>query len=202
MTRWLPEGAVSGGRDRGVMALVRAWATVLVRPREFFREVVVPGDQAPGLTFAVFVVIIEEAIRYVFQPAALPVFAGQHFLSALLVLGASGLLVAPAALHLVAAVQTVLLVPFVENRAGVSETVQVVAYSTAPCVLAGVPVPEIRGILAFYGAYLFVVGMSEVHGVRFESAVFLSAVPAAVVFGYGFRGFAAIATLLRRWYII
>jgi len=199
VTRWIDAGS---GRPRGPAALARAWVGVLTRPRQFFREAVVPGDQAPGLVFAMAVVAVEETTRLLLVSDAVPAVADWPALSAAFWLGVAVLLVAPAALHLVAALQTVLLVPFVDDRGTVSETVQVLGYATAPCVLAGVPIPGVRAVLAVWGAVLLVLGISEVHGPWFEPAAVLSALPAAIVFGYGFRGFAAIATLLRRWYII
>ena len=50
MTTWVENP--TGGRDRGPRNLVRAWIEVLVRPQQFFRNGVAPGDQAPGLVFA------------------------------------------------------------------------------------------------------------------------------------------------------
>lgn len=196
--------ATGSGRERGPVGLARAWATVLARPRRFFRSAVVPGDQAPGLFFAMAVVALEEVIRFalVGPGDAYPVLGGLPLLSAVLWLGVAVLFVAPLALHLTAAVQTLLLIPVVDDRAGISETVQVLGYATAPCVLAGVPAPEVRTVVALYGAGLYVVGVSEVHGPRLEPAALLSAVPVAIVFGYGFRGFDASARLLSRWYII
>jgi len=198
---WLDE---AGGRPRGPLGIVQAWAAVMIHPRRFFRAAVVPGDQAPGLLFAMAVVAVEEATRFalVGPGTAYPVLGGRPVLSGVLWLGIAVLFVAPAALHLVAAIQTLILVPFVEDRGGVSETVQVIGYATAPCIVAGVPVPELRAVACIWGALLLVVGVSEVHGPWFEPAAFLAAIPAALVFGYGFRGFDAIATLLARWYII
>lgn len=193
-----------GSRPPGPVGLVRAWTAVMSHPRRFFRDAVVPGDQAPGLLFAMAIVAIEEASRFalVGPGAAYPVLGGLPLLSAVLWLGVAVLFVVPVALHLVAAVQTLLLIPFVDDRGGVSETVQVLGYATAPCIVAGVPVPEVRAMAAIWGAVLLVLGVSEVHGPWFEHAAALSAVPAAIVFGYGFRGFDAIGTLLARWYII
>jgi hypothetical protein len=203
----LPEGpllAGDGGRPRGPAGLALAWVTVLVHPRRFFRSVVVPGEQAPGLLFAMAVVAVEEATRFalVGPGTAYPVLGGLPVLSAVLWLGLAVLFVAPATIHLAAAVQTVILLPFVDDRGGVSETVQVIGYATAPCLLAGVPAPELRAAVTVWGAVVYVIGVSEVHGPWFEPAAILSAVPVAILFGYGFRGFDAIASLLARWYII
>ena len=193
MTQWVenPEG----GRDRGPVAAARAWGEVLVRPRRLFRSAVAPADQAPGLAFAASVVFIEELSRVLTGTAAYPVLGNRPTVSVVFWLAIATVLVAPAGLHLVAALQTVILVPFTEERAGVSETVQVFAYAGAPCVFAGLPFPTVRLAAAAYGALLLVVGMSEVHGLSLPAAAALSALPSALVFGYAFRGFASFSAL-------
>ena len=200
MTTWIetPEG----GRERGPLGIVRAWTEVLVRPRRFFRNGVAPGDQAPGLAFAVVVAAAYALGLFAFAPGAVPGITGSWALSAALALLVVALLVAPAALHLVAALQTVLLVAPVRDRAGVSETVQVIAYATAPCALAGAPIPELRAACTAYGAILLVVGLAEVHGTSAERAAIAGAIPAALVFGSAFGGFDAVWTLLVQWYIV
>lgn len=193
MTQWVENP--SGGRERGPRGLLRAWVEVLVRPRRFFRNGVAPGDQAPGLAFGMAVVLVEEAVRLALVPGAVPAGAGGRLSSALLVLAVATLLVAPLALHLVAAVEILALLAVVpaEGRAGVSETVQVIAYASAPCVLAGVPVPGVRVACAAWGAALLALGTAARNDVSPPVAVAVSAVPAALAFGYGFRGFAAAA---------
>lgn len=198
---WLDD---TDGRPGVPLGLARSWVAVMTSPRQFFVRAIVPGEQAPGLAFAMAVVAVEEATRFalVGPGTAYPVLGGMPLVSAVLWLGVAVLFVAPGVLHLVAALQTILLVPFVEERGGISETVQAIAYATAPCVVAGLPVPELRVLATAWGAVLLVLAISEVHGPWFEPAALLAAVPAAVVFGYGFRGFHAVATLLSRWYII
>jgi len=191
-----------GGRGRGPRALLSAWVEVLVRPRRFFRTAVAPGDQAPGLVFAMLVVLVEESTRLVLSPGSVPRLTGSPTLSALLVVLVAVLIVAPAALHIVAAIQTLGLMVLARDRAGISETVQVLAYASAPCVLAGISNPGVRVVVAAYGAYLLVVGVVEVHDVSPRRAALSSTIPAVLVFGYGFHGFSALATLLARWYII
>ncbi|MFB6303823.1 MAG: YIP1 family protein [Haloferacaceae archaeon] len=204
MTTWVENPR--GGRERGPRGLVRAWVEVLVRPRRFFRNGVAPGDQAPGLAFGVAVALAYLAgllgSGAATVPSDLPVVGGTGALATAFVVLAVVLVVAPAALHLTAALQTLLLMLVVPDRAGVSETVQVVAYATAPCALAGLPVPGLRVLCTGYGAALLVVGLSEVHGASPGRAAVAGAVPAALVFGYGFGGFGAIATLLRAWYVL
>jgi hypothetical protein len=197
MTQWVENP--TGGRDRGPAALARAWLEVLVAPRRFFERGIAPGDQAPGLVFAVAVVLIAEATRFALVPGAAPSLGGRPALSAVFGLALAALFVAPAVLHLTGALQTVLLMAVVRDRAGTSETVQVVAYATAPCVFAGIPSPTLRIACAAYGAALFVVGLRTVHDTSTLRAAVAGAIPAALVFGYAFRGFAAGQELLGRY---
>jgi hypothetical protein len=195
-----------GGRDRGPRGLARAWVEVLVRPRRFFRNGVAPGDQAPGLTFAVVVALLYVLGLFAFQPSEIPDLGGGTAVPLVLSLLAVGLVVAPATLHLTAALQTVLLMLTVRDRAGVSETVQVVAYATAPAVVAGLPVPEVRIVATLYGAALLVVGLATVHGTSLGRATVAGLLPATLVFGFAFRGLtplvAFVEGVLASWYII
>jgi hypothetical protein len=175
---------------------VGAWWTVLVRPTAFFDRYVAPGDQAPGLVFAAAVVLVEEAIRFLLIPGAAPSIGAGPAASALFWLAIAVVLVAPAALHLVAAVQTLALILLVPDRAGVSETVQVLAYAAAPCVFAGIPHPVVRLACGAYGTLLLFVGLTVVHEASPGRALLAGLVPAALVFGYGFRGVAALEALL------
>jgi len=186
VTQWVQNPA--GGRARGPTGVARAWVEVLVRPRRFFRNGVAPGDQAPGLTFAVAVTVAYVGTRYALVPGAAPVFGGRPLLSAALALAAAALVVAPLVLHLVAALQTLVLAATVPARGGVSETVQVVAYATAPCALAGLPFAPLRLACALYGAGLLVVGIGVVHEASLPRAALAAALPALVVFGYAFGG--------------
>jgi len=200
VTTWVDNP--DGGRARGPDAVARAWAEVLVRPVRFFRTGIAPGDQAPGLVFAVCVAVAFAGGRFLLDPATIPSAFGGPTISAAVSLLFVAVFIAPAGLHLTAALQTVLLIVLVRDRAGISETVQVIAYASAPCALAGAPIPELRAACALYGAGLLVLGVREIHETATWRAVAATAVPAALVFGYGFRGFDALATLLTRWYII
>lgn len=199
MTQWVADPR--GGRERGPRGIVRAWAEVLVRPRRFFRAGIAPGDQAPGLLFAVCVVAVASVFRLVLAGetvvgAPYPTFGGQRLLSIALVFSVIVVLVAPLVLHLVAALQTLFLLAFAPDRAGISETVQVIGYATAPCVFVGLSIPAVQVLVAGYGAVLFAVGVSEVHSVSLARAAVLCALPAAAAFGIGFGGFGAIEALL------
>ena len=194
MTQWVENP--TGGRDRGPRALLRAWIEILVRPRRFFRTGIGAGDQAPALTFVMAVVGIEEATRFLLVEDAVPAVAGGELSSTVVALAVAVLILAPASLHLVSALQTAILIPFVPDRGGVSETVQVLAYATAPCAFAGAPIPALRVACATYGAILYVMGLRQVHEMSAARAAVLGAIPAAIAFGYGFRGFAAVRTIV------
>lgn len=193
MTTWIEEP--EGGRERGPQAIARAWLEVCVRPRRFFEVGVAPGDQAPGLAFFVVVVCCTEATRYLLVPGAYPDLGVAPPLAAAFWLGLVVLLVAPLGLHAAAAIQTLCLMALVPDRAGVSRTVQVIAYAAAPCALAGPPVAGLRLLCTAYGAALLIAGLAVVHDVSPVRAALAGAIPAALVFGYGFRGFAAAGDL-------
>ncbi|MFD1686793.1 YIP1 family protein [Halobellus litoreus] len=195
MTTWVENP--DGGRERGPRGLLRAWVEVLVRPQQFFRNGVAPGDQAPGLVFAVVVAVAYTIGLFAFAPERIPALAGGRTVSVALALAAVALVVAPAALHLTAALQTVILIVAVRDRAGVSETVQVVAYATAPCVVAGLPWPALRLVCALYGGALLVIGLREVHGTTTVRALAAGAVPATLLFGSAFGGLDAGEAVLR-----
>lgn len=190
------------GRDRGPVGLARAWIAVVSRPRRFFRTAVAPGEQGPGLTFAMAVVAVEESTRLLLVGEATPAVVGSGGLAAAVTVAVAVFLLTPVVLHLVAGLQTLCLLAAVDHRAGVSETVQLIAYATAPCVLVGVPDPTLRLACAAYGAVLLTVGVSVVHAVDGPRAVLVGALPAAVVFGFGFRGFAAAGAVASRWHLI
>ncbi|MFC6962093.1 YIP1 family protein [Halocatena marina] len=208
MTTWIE--SPGGGRQRGLLGLVRAWITVIVRPRRFFRDNIAAGDQAPGLVFAIAVTLIHTATRFAFaslsETRSVPVLA--------LILLLVALLVTPVALHLVAALETALLIPLAKSRGGVSQTVQVIAYAVAPCALSGVSlrtlcvlpdtalcslsgviVPVLWLTTAVYGAALLVIGTVVVHDTSVPRAVVVTALPSLLVFGYGFRGIHALELL-------
>jgi hypothetical protein len=156
---------------------------------------VAPGDQAPGLIFLILVVGVAAGTRLALVPGLRPVYLDRPALSALLVLLTVATLAAPLALHLLAALQTLLLRAVVPERAGVSETVQAIAYATAPCALAGLPYPSVQAGCAGYATLLLVLGLATVHGTSLARAAAAGAPTAALAFGYGFGGFDALATL-------
>lgn len=197
MTQWVADP--EGGRDRGARALARAWVEVLIRPRRFFRNGVAPADQAPGLVFGVLVAL--GAVGGRLATGDLPTFEsvevtptfvpGSALLQAVLVLLAVGLFLAPATFHFSAAIETIGLTLVASERGGVSETVQIIAYATAPCLLTAIPWPSLRVACCLYGGGLLVFGTAVRHRTSLPRAALAAAIPAALVFGYGFGGFAA-----------
>lgn len=192
VTTWIEQP--EGGRDRGLRGLGRAWIEVLTRPRRFFATGIGEGDQGPGLTFAILVAggfITEWVIA---SPSVIPGVAESRLLSGVVTILAVSLLAAPAGLHLTAALITLSLVVFVEERSGVSQTVQVAAYATAPMVFAGPPVPALRVVCGIYGIVLLAVGIRTVHDASWPRVALVSAVPGVFAFGIAYRGVAAVRT--------
>ncbi|WP_232685994.1 YIP1 family protein [Halobacterium zhouii] len=188
MTTWVePEG----GRERGLLGLAKAFTQVVVNPRTFFREAVSPGDQAPGLAFGIAVVLVEESIRLALAPDAALALPASTPIRITLTVALAALLVAPAALHALSAIQTLALAALAPDRGGVSETVQVLAYASAPCVAAGVHVPAVRVVVGLWGFCLLVAGTRIVHDTTYPRALLAAAIPGALAFGYGFRWFGA-----------
>ncbi|MFB6137106.1 MAG: YIP1 family protein [Halobacteriaceae archaeon] len=192
MTRWVE--TVSGGRDRGVRGLARAWVEVLVRPARFFERGVAPGDQAPGLAFAVCVAGVATASWLGTATASAPLAVEPPPVAYLLSWLGLTAFVAPVGLHLVAAVQTIAVLAGApaDTRAGVGETVQVVAYASAPCALSGLPVPVLRYACALYATALLAVGIAVRHGVSPARATVLSTPGALLAFGWAYQGLGAV----------
>lgn len=200
---WIENPA--GGRARGLRGLARAWVEVLVRPRRFFANGVAPGDQAPGLTFAVAVAALFILGWVVTEPDVVPAIAGSDALSAAVVVLVVTALAAPVGLHLTAAVATVsLVVASLEvdgglsfrDRGGVSETVQVVAYASAPMALAGPALPALRVVCGGYATLLLLVGFRTIHGTTPFRTLLAGLPPATFGYGIGYRVVAAVRTLL------
>ena len=188
MTTWVEPHA---GRSRGPLGILQSWVQVLRHPFEFFGEAISPGDQAPGLVFVMLVVLVEESTRLYMVSEARPMVSGSEVIGSILFVALAALLIAPLSLHAFAAMETLVLLGS-PSRGGVSETVQVLAYASAPCVFIGVPVPEIRVVAGLWTALLLVVGFRVVHGLQYPLAV-LYPMPAAVIaIGYGFRWFGAV----------
>ncbi|GAB3689822.1 YIP1 family protein [Salinarchaeum chitinilyticum] len=194
MTQWVED--VEGGRQRGLRGLAKSWAEILVRPRTFFEAGVALGDQGPGLTFAVAVVLVAQGTRFAVGADSYTVVGGQPLLSGAFWLLAIAVLVAPVVLHVIAALQTLLLAAGTDERGGVSETVQILAYASAPCVAVGVPFPPLQVAVATWACGLYVLGLSTVHELSVPRALALGVLPAIVAYGYAFRAADALQTLL------
>lgn len=193
MTEWVEDP--TGGRARGPGGVARAWLEVLANPWRFFRTQLSPGDQAPGLTFAAAVVLLEEATRLALVPGAAPVFRDQPAISALLWLLVATVLVAPAAVHLTTAVSTLLLAVLAPERGGISETVQVICYALAPCVLVGIPEPWLGVLGAVWATDLVVLGLAAAHDISLVRAALVAVPPVVLLIGLGFGGFSDLATI-------
>ncbi len=193
MTTWIEQP--EGGRDRGLRGIGRAWIEVLLRPRRFFATGVGEGDQGPGLTFEILVAAGFITGWLVTTPSVIPGIAESRLLSGVVTILAASLLAAPAGLHLTAALTTLSLLIFVKERAGVSQTVQVLAYATAPMVFAGPPVPALRVVCGTYGIVLFIIGIRTVHKASWPRVALASAVPGVFAFGIAYRGIAAVRVL-------
>jgi len=174
--------------------MARAWVEIMRRPRRFFANGVAPGDQAPGLSFAIAVALLYVGGLLAVQPARIlgaeriPILGDSVGVTAVFILLLTAVVAAPAALHLVSAIQTVILMALVDDRAGVSETVQIIGYATAPCVVAWVPIPGLAAICGLYAAGLLIVGLSVVHNTSPVRAAVAGLLPAVLVFGVAFGG--------------
>lgn len=174
--------------------MARAWVEIMRRPRRFFANGVAPGDQAPGLSFAIAVALVYVGGLLAVQPERvlgadrIPVLGDSIGVTAVFILLLTAVVAAPAALHLVSAIQTVILMVLVDDRAGVSETVQIIGYATAPCVVAWVPVPGLAALCGLYAAGLLIAGLSVVHNTSVVRAALAGVLPAILVFGIAFGG--------------
>jgi hypothetical protein len=192
MTTWVePEG----GRERGLEGLAKSFTQVLVNPVTFFEEAVSPGDQAPGLVFGMAVVLVAAATRLALEPADALAFPTADWLRVVLTVALLVLLVTPAAIHALSAVQTLALVVVAPSRAGVSETVQVIAYAAAPCVVTGLGVPVVTALAGLWAFALLVVGTRVVHDVSWLRAVLAAFAPGVLAFGAGFGAWPAVQTV-------
>jgi hypothetical protein len=168
---------------------------------------ITPGDQAPALTFAVAVAAAFVLGWIAADPAvAAGPIASSPLLSAAVIVLVAAALAAPVGLHLTAAVGTVsVVVACVEiadghfalrDRGGVSETVQAVAYASAPMALAGPPIPLLRVACGAYAALLLAVGLSRIHGLTPFRTVVAAVPPALLGYGVGYRSVAALRALI------
>ncbi|WP_331714165.1 YIP1 family protein [Halobacterium sp. CBA1126] len=123
---------------------------------------------------------------------------GATWVAAGLTLALAVLLVAPAALHALSAVETLALAAVAPDRGGVSETVQVLAYASAPCAFVGVGVPAVTFVCGLWAFALLVLGTRTVHSTSFARACVAALAPGALAYGSGFGWFAATTALFPR----
>lgn len=192
MTTWVEP---AGGRERGLVGLAKSFTQVLVNPVTFFDEAVSPGDQAPGLAFAMVVVLLEESVRLALTPERALDFPAPTPVAAALTVALAVLLVAPAALHALSAIETLVLAVVAPDRGGVSETVQVLAYASAPCAFVGLGVPAVTVVCGLWAFALLVLGTYVVHTDSLPRALVATVVPGVLAYGSGFGWFAATAAL-------
>ena len=166
----------------------------LLRPREFFGTTVRANDQAPAVYHIIIIGIATAAIRLGVGPV--PTVGGSPLTGAVVWIAITGLFIAPIALHLAAAVATVMLMMTAPKRAGISMTVQVWAYAATPVVLTAVDQPALTLIGLAAAASLTVIGTAEVHRLSIRRAVLAAALPIAIVYGVGLGGFTAVMRLV------
>lgn len=179
----------------------------MIRPQRFFVNGVAPGDQAPALTFAAVVAAVYTIGWILADPGIVPGIAESVGLSAVVVVLVVTTLAAPVGLHLTAAVATVSVVLAsvdidgdeggltTRDRGGVSETVQVVSYASAPMALAGPPIPELRVLCGVYATALLCLGLRTIHGTTAIRTALAGTPPALLGYGVGYRAVAAARTL-------
>ena len=76
------------------------------------------------------------------------------------------------------------------------------ASATAPCPLSAPPSPDPLLAACLDGGARLVVGLAPDHRTPAGRAALAAALPATLLFGYGFGGLDALLALLRTWYII
>ncbi|MFP4590690.1 MAG: YIP1 family protein [Halobacteriales archaeon] len=178
------------------------WGAVLVTPWRVFPDRVRPGDQTAAMVLAVLVTGAWVSVRVVVDPGWVPVLGGSRRASVVIVGLLLSVVVAPVAVHVLAAVSTIVLVVIAPDRAGVSETVQVVAFSLAPVPLVATGVAELQVLASLYGTALLVVGLQRVHHVSPERALLAGLLPAYLLFVVGYGADAGFVELMRRWTLI
>ena len=86
------------------------WVAIIIRPKWFFEKKIKSGNQSEGLVFAMGLVMVEEGSRLILVDST-------HFFISL---GVVVLIITPILLHIVAAIQTLLLSIGAKNRKGIA----------------------------------------------------------------------------------
>ena len=178
------------------------WIVIMFFPWRGFTHRIRPRDQSLGIVFAMLMVGLWAVISLLMGTFSHPVIGGISWLSALIWMSLLVIVVVPVAIHLLAAVATVILIILAPRRQGVSETVQVIAFATAPVPFLGIDLIGVQAVAALYGVGLMWYGMRVVHRMSLERALLVVALPAYILFAMGFDANVAIVELLRYWYII
>lgn len=187
---------------RSFLPLGLIWLDVTFRPWVGFTRHVQPRDQSRGVIFAIAVVAAWVALSAAYGTFDYHVIGDLRLLSLVLWITLLLAVVTPVAIHLLGAVVTLMLVFLAPHRRGVSETVQVIAFAMAPIVFVAVPNTTVQAVSGLYASVVLIVGLTVVHRLPFERGVVIGALPAYVLFLYGFGAESAIVELLRSWYII
>jgi hypothetical protein len=166
--------------------LIDTWLKVMTKPRLFFREMMGESGQGEGLVFVMVLATVEEGSRLI--------WIGSEYI--IIILGITVFIATPILLHIVAAIQTILLRFVKKDRNGMSLTVKVICYSLSPCIFMGLTVPFLRVICAVYGWAILVIGIKEAHGVSMRNALLVTAIPSIIIFGYMLRGLLSIEALV------
>lgn len=178
------------------------WIVAMFFPWRCFTERVRPRDQSLGIVFAMVMVTLWAVISILIGTFSHPVIGGVAWLSAIIWLSLLVIVVTPVAIHLLAAIATVVLITVAPNRQGVSETVQVIAFATAPVPLLGIDLIGVQAVAALYGFGLMWYGVRKVHRLSIERSLLVVAIPGYILFAMGFDADVAITEVLRYWYII
>jgi hypothetical protein len=141
------------------------------------------------------VVLVAASTRLALRPEDALAFPTSDWLAALITVALVVLLVTPAAIHALSALETLALVVLAPSRGGVSETVQVIAYAAAPCALAGLGVPALTLLSGLWSFALLVLGTRVVHDISVLRALLASLAPGVLAFGAGFGAYPAAQTL-------
>lgn len=185
-----------------VRLYLHLWASALLEPWVCFREFTVERDQTRAMGFVMVVIAGWALVGVLFETISHPVIGGFPTASLIIWITFLVLVVAPAAIHLLALVATLVVMAIVRERAGVSQTVQVMAYAMAPAVLVPIPLASLQVILALYGGVLVVYGLRVVHETSFWRALLAGIVPAYLLYGLGFGTTDALQEVLRALTII
>lgn len=202
---------LNGGTDRSdrppsaphaMVETVRVWILTLIVPWRVFPNRIRRGEQLRAILFTILVAGAWVAVRVAVDFGSFPVLGNAPELSVLIWALLLAVVVAPIGVHVAAAIATLVLVAVATDRAGVSETVQTVAFAMAPAPAIAVGVAEVQVVAALYGSVLLVYGLWAVHEITLERAVLAGLLPVYLLFVVGFGADAGFVELLRRWYII